>query len=380
MPTLTSSLSTRDLLLLFTAGVVSTICNITFNSTLFFDHKPFAQLESIYSRSQYVLGDGKEVTMGDGDVYAYAGTRYVAGTDVTSINFEHPPLAKYLYGLSYTITGMQNWVLIPLLLLTPLLMWQLSSYLFSNHWFRWLSVVLLLTHTAYMSNSTQTMLDFPQMFFLLIFQIFFCKLENQKNSYRLGLIFGISAGLTWLAKYPFPLILMLHALNYVWLVHKKVPIKILATSVFAAAATYLVGYTSFFLHGNSLIDWVRFEWWRVQWYMGKTDNPSFMLFKTLFTGTYPAWWSDEPKDIVVAYWNISWPLITLAFGTSALFVSKTFSAVKIYLYWAFLALFILSLKVAEDRYLIPLLPAFALGASFTIKQAVALYRAKRVAK
>lgn len=173
---------------------------------------------------------------------------------------------------------------------------------------------------------------------------------------------------------------MLHALNYVWLVHKKVPIKILATSVFAAAATYLVGYTSFFLHGNSLIDWVRFEWWRVQWYMGKTDNPSFMLFKTLFTGTYPAWWSDEPKDIVVAYWNISWPLITLAFGTSALFVSKTFSAVKIYLYWAFLALFILSLKVAEDRYLIPLLPAFALGASFTIKQAVALYRAKRVAK
>lgn len=354
---------------LFALGVVSAIANILINRQLFFDHKSFAQLEDLYSRSQYVMGDAKEVILGDGDVYTYAGARYVQGADITSINFEHPPLAKYLYGLSFSIAGMQNWVLVPMLILTPLLMWLLSTDLFTNRKFRWISIVLLLTHTAYISNSTQTMLDFPAMFFLLISQVVFLQLISQP-SIKLGAVFGATIALTWLTKYPFPLTIMLYGANILWLGYKKISIKIIVLSLISAVVMYLFGYVSFFAQGNNLIDWLRFEWWRVQWYMGKTDNPSFYLLRTIFFGKYPAWWSENPQMIQVAWWNIGWPIITILFSSSLVLLHRHKSEVKIYLYWSALAFLILSTKVAEDRHLIPLLPAFALGASFLLHEAV----------
>lgn len=354
---------------LLALGVLSAIANILINGQLFFDHKSFAQLEDLYSRSQYVRGDAKQVILGDGDVYTYAGTRYVQGADITSINFEHPPLAKYLYGLSFSITGMQNWVLVPMLILTPLLMWLLSTELFTNRKFRWLSIVLLLTHTAYISNSTQTMLDFPSMFFLLISQVVFLKLIS-KPSMKLGVAFGVTIALTWLTKYPFPLTIMLHAANILWLGYKRIPIKIIGLSLMSAMFIYLLGYGSFFAQGNNLVDWLRFEWWRVQWYMGKTDNPSFYLVRTIFFGEYPAWWSEEPRMAKVSTWNIGWPLITILYAGSLLVFHKQNSHIKIYAYWAAISFIVLASKVAEDRHIIPLLPAFAIGTSLLLHEVI----------
>jgi hypothetical protein len=357
---------------LLVIGILSAAANIFFNRQMFFDHKTFAQLEDLYARSQYVLGDAKQVILGDGDVYTYAGARYVQGESVTSINFEHPPLAKYLYGLSYSIAGIQNWMLVPMIVLTPLLMWLLSSQLFANRWFRWLSIALLLTHTAYISNSTQTMLDFPAMFFLLVSQVVFLKL-NAQPSLRWGALFGLTIGLTWLMKYPFPLVIILHATNLFWLGYKKINLKIIGAAVIAAVLVYLLGYGSFFAQGNNLIDWLRFEWWRVQWYMGKTDNPSFYLLRTIFLGKYPAWWSENPHMIQVASWNIGWPIITILFSSSLVLLHRQKSEVKIYLYWSALAFLILSTKVAEDRHIVLLLPAFALGASLLLNEATRLF-------
>lgn len=352
---------------LLVIGILSAAANIFFNRQMFFDHKTFAQLEDLYARSQYVLGDAKQVILGDGDIYTYAGARYVQGESVTSINFEHPPLAKYLYGLSFSIAGIQNWILVPMIIFTPLLMWHLSAQLFVNHWFRWLSIALLLTHTAYISNSTQTMLDFPAMFFLLISQVVFLKLISQP-SMKLGAVFGATIALTWLTKYPFPLTIMLHGANILWLGYKKISIKIIVLSLISAVFVYLFGYSSFFAQGNNLIDWLRFEWWRVQWYMGKTDNPSFYLLRTIFFGEYPAWWSEEPRMVKVSIWNIGWPLITVFFWISLGVFHKARIDSRVYIYWSAIAFLILSAKVADDRYLIPLLPAFALGTSFLLHE------------
>src|SRR3990167_9345765 len=55
----------------------------------------------LYSTSQYVLGEKSKGGIGDDGLYAFAGYYYFfqAG-DVSSVNFEHPPLGKYLIGLS----------------------------------------------------------------------------------------------------------------------------------------------------------------------------------------------------------------------------------------------------------------------------------------
>ena len=53
-----------------------------------------------YSQSQYVLGDEALQKIDDNTLYQYAAEAYLRGEDPTTINFEHPPLGKYLFGLS----------------------------------------------------------------------------------------------------------------------------------------------------------------------------------------------------------------------------------------------------------------------------------------
>src|SRR3989344_3460516 len=63
-----------------------------------FDFKYFSDL---YSKSQYVLGEKSIGGIGDDGLYAFSGYYYFFQKgDVSAVNFEHPPLGKYLIGLS----------------------------------------------------------------------------------------------------------------------------------------------------------------------------------------------------------------------------------------------------------------------------------------
>lgn len=60
----------------------------------------------IYSESRYVRGPKSIRGIGDDGLYAFAGYYYLfQGGDVSSVNFEHPPLGKYLIGVSIFLTG-----------------------------------------------------------------------------------------------------------------------------------------------------------------------------------------------------------------------------------------------------------------------------------
>ena len=61
--------------------------------------RPFdpVYLSDLYSKSQYVLGQKSKGGIGDDGLYAFAGYYYLFQRgDVSSVNFEHPPLGKYL--------------------------------------------------------------------------------------------------------------------------------------------------------------------------------------------------------------------------------------------------------------------------------------------
>jgi predicted negative regulator of RcsB-dependent stress response len=59
-----------------------------------------AEVGRAYGESQYVLGDKSNQKIDDGTLYTYAAEAYFKGEDPTTINFEHPPLGKYVFGLS----------------------------------------------------------------------------------------------------------------------------------------------------------------------------------------------------------------------------------------------------------------------------------------
>lgn len=55
-----------------------------------------------------MVGSGSK-GIGDDGLYAFAGYYYLfQGGDVSAVNFEHPPLGKYLIGVSIFLFGNEN--------------------------------------------------------------------------------------------------------------------------------------------------------------------------------------------------------------------------------------------------------------------------------
>jgi hypothetical protein len=318
-----------------------------------------SEYEHMYSESQYVKGDRNTKLMGDGDIYTYAGIRYVQGEDPTKINFEHSPLVKYAYGLSYIVTGKPNWILIPFFYIAVFSFWHLSSNVLQKSWSKWLSLLLFLGHSTIYTAIPQTMLDFPMTAMLLLTLAVFLATLKSKSTKSI-FIFGITAGTLLLTKYPLPLLAILIGLLYLSLYFNKVLIKNLVTSFCLMCLTYLLGYLAYFIHGNSLMDFMRFEWWRWKWFSGKTDSPKGMIWQTIFTGRYPKWWENSGDYIQIPHWNIYWPINLLLFVLSWTIRNVIKNPLFPYQVWIIISLAAYSLGVAEDRFLVPLIPGFSL--------------------
>jgi 4-amino-4-deoxy-L-arabinose transferase-like glycosyltransferase len=326
---------------------------------------PKAEYERRYSESQYVKGDKKTFIMGDGDIYTYAGIRYVEGEDPTKINFEHPPLIKYAFGLSYILFGKPNWVIIPMFFLAMFSFWYLSEFAVKSFWARGLALLLFLCHSTIYMAIPQTMLDFPMTSILLLTTALFINLVIKKNTIS-AIFFGISAGMLLVSKYPFPLLAVYVGFLYVSLFINKVPIKQQIISILSLISTYMHTYASYFIHSKSFMSFVKFEWWRWQWFQGKTDSKKFMMLQTIFLGKYPKWWDPLGGYIQVEYWNIYWPLSLLLYIAS--WINKQCTARDLlfpYKLWVLIAFCLYMIGAAEDRFLVPLIPGFALfGAQF----------------
>lgn len=327
---------------------------------------PFSEYERRYSQSQYVLGENRTYIMGDGEIYTYAGIRYVEGEDVTKIQFDSPPLIKYLYGLSYLLTGKPNWVLLPLIFIAINAFWYLTKRLFRDTVWRFLALLFFLGHSVIYKAIPQTMLDFPMTALLLLATVCYLRFLNQPSSRR-ALIFGFSSGLVVLTKYPFPILVGYIGFLFMYLIFKKISLKFLLLAVLTLFTTYILAYLSFFLHGHSWLDFIRFEWWRWHWFAGKVDAPKGMIWQTLFLGRYPKWWDFSGEYITVTHWNLFWPVSFILFCFSFFFLNKKQYFILPYFIWIICSLIGYSLGVAEDRFLVPLIPGFALGTAITLK-------------
>lgn len=319
-----------------------------------------AQYEKMYAESQYVLGQKSTSAIGDGDIYVYSGINYVEGQDPTSINFEHPPLGKYLFGLSYILFGYPNVILVPLFVIVVMCFWYLSAIIFPELSYRLVSLGLFLVHSTVFKEAGRTMLDMPQTAFLLLTTSAFCALLK-KPSYGRVVLFGIASGMLVSVKYAFPVVGVYFVLLLISaLIHRLSKTKIII-AVTISVAVYLGTYSNFFLTGHSLLDFIKFEWWRWKWYQGKTDNPKGLIFEVIFFGKYKKWWDNSGEYVIFPHWNILWPVSLILYVLSWFQKNIDYKHVLFpYKIWIVIALVAYSLGAYEDRFLLPLIPGFIL--------------------
>lgn len=312
-------------------------------------------LENLYNHSQWVIPQST-TQIGDDGLYQYAAYVILHTGDVFRVNPQVPPLGKYLYSLSLAIFNNVYIVLIFLYLTTAWLFYYLSGFFFSNRATKLIAVSMLLLNPLYSSQAGITLLDLPQLFWLMLHIIFLYKLKD-KGSLTYAVLSGIALGGFYSTKIGILVAAIILAdIYFLYRVRRLALLLYIAASSFIF---YVLLYLPYFLQGHSIIEWIKSEKWVVNFYKNSEGQASFFLsFVTLLTGFYKGWWGaswERAKE-----WNLLYPLGFIALIGNYNGFFKKFFSFDIYLGYLVVFLSVLLLIYAFipfwTRYLLLALP------------------------
>lgn len=317
----------------------------------FFSETDVNSAGNAYANSQYVLGDGSTKKIDDATVYAYASYRYVLGEDPTHINFEHPPLGKYLIGFSWLLFGNMTVINFIFYIACLFVFWKISKVFIKGFYFRILALILLCSISLIPYYVFQSMLDIQLLFYtLLLFYSFSCVNGSKKRI----ILAGVSLGAYASTKFYFPTTFLLVFILFYDSLSKK-RINEFFYIAFFSSLFYLLTYSVYFMNNPNPIDFVKFEWYRFRWWTGNRSMPRFLIIDNIFIGKFKGWWEENVFE-VSPNWNLSWPLIFIGWiiGLFNMAKNKEIATVSIFSV-CLLALYCFG-SASNERYLIQLIP------------------------
>lgn len=267
---------------------------------------------SRYLRSQDILDKENiikdRILVSDEEIYIASGFLYANGASPIEYNFQHPPIIKYLFGMSakyFNLPLLPNIFFAGLLLIEVFL---LGKLIFKSEIVGLLSSLLLLFDPVFKEVTIYALLDLGQMVFLLgfILTTFFWK------EHWIGQ--GVLLGLAVASKFYSPVIIFL-GIIYIYklslasiagkILTKQFDIKreilMLVVALFTFASTYTISFINgdfnflfhqakiikFMLDHNQAVEWGGvipmffggYLMWPVLFFVNL-----FVLFKSKFTG------------------------------------------------------------------------------------------------
>jgi len=175
---------------------------------------------------------------------------YIHGASPDTMNFEHPPFAKYMIGFSELV--FMNPALLGFIFsfFTLILVYLASRKLVSTSLVAIVPSLLLSLDKIYLQFSTVSMLDIYATFFVVLSLI----LLTSKKKWAIPLL-GVAIGLALSCKWITAFLLPLPVLYYV-AKRDYGGLKLYPLCLLVAALTYTVSYAQFFYMGHSFNDFV----------------------------------------------------------------------------------------------------------------------------
>jgi hypothetical protein len=171
-----------------------------------------------YLRSQDILDTEDRIkdriTVSDSDIYEATGVLYQRGADPRDYNFQHPPLAKYLFGYSVKLLG--NPYVVQIFFAVALLfgVYFLGKLIFKKSTVGFFASLLLLIDPVFKEITLYTLLDLSQMAFFIWFLVAYFFFPKRK------IISGILLGASLASKFYSPIIFYLGVI-YIWKIYGK---------------------------------------------------------------------------------------------------------------------------------------------------------------
>ncbi|MEM3595562.1 MAG: phospholipid carrier-dependent glycosyltransferase [Candidatus Bathyarchaeia archaeon] len=191
----------------------------------------------------------------DDKLYALAGWLYVHGASPDTINFEHPPLGKYIIGFSEVLSMNQVLLGFTLSILTLIIVFLISRRVLSNLPISLLAPFLLTMDRLYIDFSSSSMLEIYATFFAVL-SIYL--LMAYKNGWTTLLLY-VAIGLALSCKWTVIFLLVLPPIHY-FLIGRLDRLKLYPLYVGISALTYMATYIVYFLSGNTVQDFVSLQY------------------------------------------------------------------------------------------------------------------------
>lgn len=265
----------------------------------------FDYYSDLYSKSQYVIGAASKGGIGDDGLYAFAGYYYLFQKgDVSAVNFEHPPLGKYLIGVSIMLFHNENIINIIYFAVLLWVTYIIGKIILKNSLLSLIAVGILSADPLFLDNLKRSLLDLPfTLFFTLAVYFFLLALGKQKYLYLSMLFWGITFSTRF-----FPALVIIYGyLLLIILLHQRKNLQAFFLSSLLIPVVYLIAHTSYFFYHPSFIEFLRHKKWMLAWFSGSVRIVG-NIWRNIFTGYYL---DTTYKLVQNEHWFVSVPAIVV---------------------------------------------------------------------
>lgn len=340
--------------ILFLALLIRIIFLFWLNSPIYTTNFNVKELEDKYFKSSYILGDKANITLSDADLYIVEGNMLVSqGKDLENLTPGHPPLGKYIIGISQKLFNNPYVFQFVGFSLVLLLFFLLSKSVFLT--------LLISFEPLLVSQVNTTLIDIYLLVFQLTSILFFLKFITKKDNNSLFLIIlcWFFLGLAFATKFfPVSLPLTITIVLYTVISGEFKKFTQLIVSLPVAGLAFLLGHISYFAHHQSLILFIKYIRYQINWWAGSPQVAPFSIFKIIFQNKWPTWWGEGV--IKVKEWWLGWPIFT----SLALFSYQN----KFLFLYLLISLLFLSFQAVFPRHLLTIVPIIYLLAYGTINR------------
>lgn len=327
-------------------------------------------LRDLYDHSQWNMAISKR-PVNDNIVYKVTGYDLVKNWSYFTIDPQTPVLGKYLYGYSILLFNNAEIASIFVFIITLIAFYILSKKILKNQLLTQVSLLLFITEPIIFYQTSQSMLDLPQLLFLICHVISVLKLgesSGKTKSFFWTLLAGLTLGGFVSLKIGFFSSAIILA-DVIYLFKKKKLIHIIPIALFSLA-TYIITYIPYFFQNHTLLDFLKAQKWIIvsYWLSSKSKPLVGMLLVSLFTGFIKGWFQGSSWERVKE-WSIFWPIYGYIFIKLVLNKKNYLDTDKLYLICLSLSLGLLYLIVPfYARYLVLIIPfLIILSADFITK-------------
>lgn len=345
------------------------------NAKSFFDRgysEKYEYLKKTYYSSQYV-NKNKPNIMPDQAFEAFLGGAFARGENPILFVHEHPPLGRYIIGLSIILFDNDSTIILPLMFLSALGIFLIGKLIFGNIFLSLIPLAIFVNEPLFLSKFEIAPLIEPiQLTFIIFSLYFFIKGAMEKQYSRYFILSSLMLGFVISIRFFILGSALIFAMIMYFFLKKKFDRKFLffISSLLLSLIVLLASYTKTILDGYSI-----FQIFGVQKYIffyHKSKLSSFFSFWDLIMfNRWHTWWGDR-TILSDSQWVLFWPIsMILAFIHTLSALIKKLSLTepeKIILIWIFSYSALLSIGYSTTRYFLPLVPfLYIMSFSFFIK-------------